>query len=341
MIYLQKQQQTLVVTPATFTNLIWIPIIILHGCFIIASCYQHSKLKDSPLVGYDDNAVAAALTTTFSSNNNNGNDNNEQNTSMVSKVLLLLLQLHKQQQQQYSIAILQYPAVCIFSIVMIVSYDYGYMTVALLSSLLCGNILYNIVFQQRRLLCNQSSGLHREDEDDDDNDFYFDDFSLTGPQNSSVDATANAATANLSGDGVGSCGGGGRAEDGGDNGGNSKVVQYMTVRLPFELYAGYILSLCTVYLNAAIISNISMLPTWVYLLIANACLVGLLCVGCTLLWHGRVYGSGISLIWYLVSVISQQFIYVLTLCVSCILYLCLILGILSISYSSCCFIILI
>jgi hypothetical protein len=255
-------------------------------------------MKDSPLVGYDDKTVSAlTTTTTFSSNtnNNNGNDeNNEQNTTtMVSKVLHIL-----KQQQLYSIAILQYPAVCIFSIGMIISYDYGYMTVALLFALLCGNALYNIIFQQRHLLCNQSSGRHREEDDDDDNDdYYFDDFSLTGPQNSN--ATANAAATSLSGEGVGS----GRA-DGRDNSGNSKVVQYMTVRLPFELYAGYILSLNCVYLNAAIISNISMLPTWVYLAIANACLVGLLIVGCILLWRGRVYGSGISLIWYLVSHIT-------------------------------------
>jgi hypothetical protein len=144
-----------------------------------------------------------------------------------------------------------------------------------------------------------------EEDDNNDDDYYFDDFSLTGPQNSGgVDATANATAANLSGEGVGS--GSGRADGGGDNSNNSKVVQYMTVRLPFELYAGYILSLNCVYLNAAIISNLSMLPTWVYLVIANACLVGLLIVGCILLWRGRVYGSGISLIWYLVSVISQS-----------------------------------
>jgi hypothetical protein len=258
-------------------------------------------MKDSPLVGYDIKTVSAltTTTTTFSPNNTNtnDNDNNEQNTTtMVSKVLHIL-----KEQQQYSIAILQYPALCIFSIGMIISYDYGYMTVALLFALLCGNALYNIIIQQRRLLCNQSSGRHRMEEDENnDDDYYFDDFSLTGPQNSGgVDATAN-----LSGEGVGS--GSGRADDGGDNSNNSKVVQYMTVRLPFELYAGYILSLNCVYLNAAIISNLSMLPTWVYLVIANACLVGLFFVGCILLWRGRVYGSGISLIWYLVSVISQS-----------------------------------
>jgi hypothetical protein len=280
-------------------------------------------MKDSPLVGYDIKTVSAltTTTTTFSPNNTNtnDNDNNEQNTTtMVSKVLHIL-----KEQQQYSIAILQYPALCIFSIGMIISYDYGYMTVALLFALLCGNALYNIIIQQRRLLCNQSSGRHRMEEDENnDDDYYFDDFSLTGPQNSGgVDATANATAAtNVSEEGVG-----GRAD--GDNSNNSKVVQYMTVRLPFELYAGYILSLNCVYLNAAIISNLSMLPTWVYLVIANACLVGLFFVGCILLWRGRVYGSGISLIWYLVSVISQQYV-----CVSCNYYLCPILGIYSIIY---------
>jgi len=210
---------------------------------------------------------------------------------------------------------------------MVCSHDYGCMTLALFFALLCGNVLRNVLIQQRRYLCRSSCNLRRrqrqrqrqqqrrnqqqqqqqgqgtmldgskvdeEYEKDDEDDFYFDDFSiLAGKQNRSVDAAASKD---------------GREDDDDDDGhggsssssSSGKVLQYMAVRLPFELYAGYILSLCNVYLNAAIINNAT-LPTWVYLLIANLCLVGLLGIGCILLWRGRVYGIGISLIWYLVS----------------------------------------
>ena len=208
---------------------------------------------------------------------------------------------------------------------MVCSYDYGCMTLALCFAILCGNVLHNVLIQQRRYLCHSSCNLRRrqrqrqqqqqqgqgttldgskeeddeEYEKDDEDDFYFDDFSiLAGRRNRSVDAAASED---------------GRGDDDDDDGhgrsssssssrsssSSSRVLQYMAVRLPFELYAGYILSLCNVYLNAAIINNAT--PTWVYLLIANLCLVGLLGIGCILLWRGRVYGIGISLIWYLVS----------------------------------------
>ena len=273
----------------------------------------------SPLVGYDDVAVASTFN---NNNNNNGNrdNNNNGNAPTQAKVVALhLLNELNERQRTCSIAIVQYPALCIFSMAMVCSYDYGYMTLALFFALLCGNVLHNVLIQQRRYLCHSSSNLRRrqrqrqqqqqqqgqgtmldgskEDEEyekDDEDDFYFDDFSiLAGRQNRSVDVAASED---------------GRDDDDDDGHGGSssssssssgRVLQYMAVRLPFELYAGYILSLCTVYLNAAIINNAT--PTWVYLLIANLCLVGLLGIGCILLWRGRVYGIGISLIWYLVS----------------------------------------
>ena len=97
------------------------------------------------------------------------------------------------------------------------------------------------------------------------------------------------------------CGGDGGAGAGGRR---AALLEHASLRLPFALAGGYALAMIAQYLSAFLI-NVEM-HTSVYLVVANVSLVGLCAAGFALLWRGRSYGAGGSLMWYLVRVFVSE-----------------------------------
>lgn len=123
--YLWMKYQTLL-TPATAINYIWIPIFIFQGLFIYASIL-HPTLQSSPLVGYN-----AAI-------NIDGTPSQ-------------------------SIAV-HYPAICATTLMMVYSYDCGFVLCALVSSVLCGAVLVNVLKIQMGVLIEMEEGGGQEEMD--------------------------------------------------------------------------------------------------------------------------------------------------------------------------------
>ena len=82
----------------------------------------------------------------------------------------------------------------------------------------------------------------------------------------------------------------------------TRTVRYAALRLPFELYGGYVLALVGLYFNTLLV-GFEDLPTTVFLVAANATLALLLGAGFYVLWRTdrKSYGVGAALVWYLVS----------------------------------------
>jgi hypothetical protein len=82
----------------------------------------------------------------------------------------------------------------------------------------------------------------------------------------------------------------------------NQIQQYIFIKLPFELYAGYNLALNVTLLNVIVHKSIGSAALNVVL--AYVSLVLLLVVGCYVMWKekkGLCYGVGAGLAWYLVS----------------------------------------
>jgi hypothetical protein len=251
-------------------NLIWLPIFSLLGLFLYASTL-HPTMSNSPLVGYDEDVIASDPKT--------------------------------------SVALVHLPIIFVFTTMVVYSHDYGRMGCALLASVGLGLDLAYVLRIQRGLLSTSSRvGGGNVDGGDVDveinpSDVVFDNaIDAIGGASSNMYCGATAVNDNDGG------GGGGEdydvvvaaANSGEDTEKRSTVLlEYAALRLPFALYGGYALSLISMHLCAFLI-NIDM-PTWVYLLVANVCIVGMCAAGLVLLWRGRFYGAGMSLIWYLVS----------------------------------------
>ena len=83
---------------------------------------------------------------------------------------------------------------------------------------------------------------------------------------------------------------------------NNGVLQYIFLKLPFELYAGYNLGWSVSLLN--IIVHKSITSVLFDAVLAYVSLSALLGVGCYMMWKekkGLCYGVGVGLAWYLVS----------------------------------------
>lgn len=87
------------------------------------------------------------------------------------------------------------------------------------------------------------------------------------------------------------------------NGVRSQALRYAALRLPFELYGGYVLALVGMYFNC-FLGGFEGLSTTVFLAAANVTLASLLCAGWVALWktEQKSYGVGASLVWYLLGV---------------------------------------
>ena len=164
---------------------------------------------------------------------------------------------------------------------MIYSHDYEYIGCALLSSVLCGAVLVNVIKIQGELLDemegNNSSSTNLDETHD------------SSIYNNMKDDEENPNVLTIP-DSV-----------------KTKALQYFALSFPFELSAGYVLALVALYLNT-FLDGFDSLPTLVDLIVANVSLVGLLAAGFLLLWkvpERKFYGVGISLVWYLVSCVLE------------------------------------
>ena len=169
--------------------------------------------------------------------------------------------------------VIYYPAICATTLMMVCSFDYGYVLFALLSSLMCGAVLVHIMKLQSEVL---AAGMSNDDGDEE----------ASGTE---MDLDKSSLLTNSM---------------------KSKAIEYITLILPFELYGGYIMSASIVYLNTflVVLGTEHDVPPVVHLIVANISLLSLLCVGFVLLWSKKLalerkfYGVGISLVWYLLGV---------------------------------------
>ncbi len=160
---------------------------------------------------------------------------------------------------------------------MIYSQDYEYIGCALLSSVLCVAVLANVIRIQGELLDEMEGKSTNLDETHDSS--LYNDMKDEDEENPNVLTIPDSI--------------------------KTKALQYFALRFPFELSAGYVLTLAALYLNM-FLDGFDSLPSLVDLIVANVSLVGLLAAGSLLLWkipERKFYGVGISLVWYLVRVV--------------------------------------
>lgn len=190
--------------------------------------------------------------------------NNLQHSSLVGYSLAL-------SEPKQSVAA-HYPAACAVTLMTIYAHDSGFVFCAFVSSVFCALVLGNVIKIQGQLLdemeaqaAADSGGYVKEGDDD-----------------------LNASNLNVNNfDDI-----------------KARALQYLCLRLPFELHGGYSLALVAMYFNTFLHSSFESLPTMVYLVVANASLLGLLFAGFMILWKipGRkLYGAGASLVWYLLG----------------------------------------
>mmetsp|Transcript_8278 Transcript_8278/g.17726 ORF Transcript_8278/g.17726 Transcript_8278/m.17726 type:complete len:477 (+) Transcript_8278:481-1911(+) len=83
---------------------------------------------------------------------------------------------------------------------------------------------------------------------------------------------------------------------------HKSLSQYIYLRLPFELFAGYALTNVFLYFNVWL-DQMDWITPQTLLIVGNASLVMMLVIGCVVMWRsGMLYGVGASLIWYFVGV---------------------------------------
>ena len=158
--------------------------------------------------------------------------------------------------------VVHYPAICASTLMMVYSHDYGYIGCAFLSSVLCGVLLRNVLKIQGGLLNEMEL----------------------------VNGGGGAATVDESFNSAKYC----------DF--KTRALQYSTLRLPFELYGGYVLALVSLYFNT-FLDGFDALPMFVYLVVANVSLAVLTCAGFWMLSKAewKFYGVGVALVLYMVS----------------------------------------
>lgn len=179
---------------------------------------------------------------------------------------------------------------------MIYSYDYEYIALALAASILCAGVLIQV-------LCIQSSVLNDMEGGGDDTSTVT--TTTTTTDNQQQSSSSSAIMSNI----------------------KERTIQYVAFRLPFELYTGYIIALVALYFNTfldtAFSNNAADSMGMVFVIVANVSLVALLGVGYIMLWKKipyvmstsgggtsdgssgskrQFYGVGISLVWYLLGV---------------------------------------
>ena len=239
--YAWMQYQTLF-TPATYVRYIWLVIFALHGCFVYASC-RDKEMQHSPLVGYSYMTGAEG--------------SSDFKVSLKSSVAM------------------NYPGVCATVLMMVYSFDHGWMGFAFASALLCLAVLMNVLKIQYMASMLMSNVVVSNAEKNDDHYVRQEDETQSGIQ--LTDDTDKFFT-------------------------KENVKNFVFLKLPFEVTFGYVLSLAALFLNTWVDSNES-LPTTVQLILANLSMIGLLIVGiCVLLkFETKYYGVGCAVAWYMVS----------------------------------------
>ena len=193
------------------------------------------------------------------------------------------------QQPKRSVAA-HYPAVCATTLATIYAHDSGFVFCAFIFSLSCALFLASVIKVQGQLL----------DETEAQAESNINGYVKEGDGNNNSD---NLNASSLAVNDFGNI--------------KSRAIQYICLRLPFELHGGYILALVAMYFNTFLHSSFDSLPTMFYLVVANASLLGLLFAGFMILWKipGRkLYGAGASLVWYLVSAVCV-FVHALCICI--------------------------
>jgi len=237
------QYQTLF-TPATYVRYIWLVIFALHGCFVYASCLD-KEMQHSPLVGYSFMSGAE--------------DSSDFKSSLKSSVAM------------------NYPGVCATVLMMIYSFDHGWMGFAFASALLCLAVLVNVLkIQYMASMLMANVVVNNVEKNDDVYVKQEDETNQSGIH--LTDESDKFFT-------------------------KENVKNFVFLKLPFELTFGYVLSLAALCLNAWFDSNES-LPTTVHLILANLSMIGLLIVGiCVLLkFETKYYGVGCAVVWYMLGV---------------------------------------
>mmetsp|Transcript_620 Transcript_620/g.1442 ORF Transcript_620/g.1442 Transcript_620/m.1442 type:complete len:402 (-) Transcript_620:138-1343(-) len=243
--YLWMSYQTLM-TPSTYSNAIWIILLALQGLFIFGSM---TTFKNSPLVGY-----SALLKTT----------NNTDSTTTESTA-----------KKYINCTAIQYPGLCASTLIMIYSFDSGYMLCSLIGAVLGVTIIARIIMLQLQVLAKAD---------------------VSGDDNNGVDEENNTEEQDMSHI---------------VRGATSKPLslpflhEYISLRLPFELYGGYVGCLVVMYLNTWLM-EMGLSPK-ALLVIANISIIFLLAIGGIVIWgvkqSGRhLYGVGLGMVWYLIGV---------------------------------------
>lgn len=153
---------------------------------------------------------------------------------------------------------------------MVYSHDYGFIGCAFLSSVLCGVILARVLKIQTTVM---------------------NEMELTRDENNTIRTEKDEENPSS---------GTFPTPDTDD------ILQYVALRLPFELYGGYALALVVLYFNTFLDSFD--VPTKLHLAMANFSIIGLTAAGAWLLWKipGRkLDGAGAALVWYMLGVVIE------------------------------------
>lgn len=233
-------------TPSTYSNAIWIILLALQGLFIFGSM---TTFKNSPLVGY-----SALLKTT----------NNTDSTTTESTA-----------KKYINCTAIQYPGLCASTLIMIYSFDSGYMLCSLIGAVLGVTIIARIIMLQLQVLAKAD---------------------VSGDDNNGVDEENNTEEQDMS-----------HIVRGATSNPLSLpfLHEYISLRLPFELYGGYVGCLVVMYLNTWLM-EMGLSPK-ALLVIANISIIFLLAIGGIVIWgvkqSGRhLYGVGLGMVWYLIGV---------------------------------------
>ncbi|EED87363.1 predicted protein [Thalassiosira pseudonana CCMP1335] len=233
-------------TPSTYSNAIWIILLALQGLFIFGSM---TTFKNSPLVGY-----SALLKTT----------NNTDSTTTESTA-----------KKYINCTAIQYPGLCASTLIMIYSFDSGYILCSLIGAVLGVTIIARIIMLQLQVLAKAD---------------------VSGDDNNGVDEENNTEEQDMS-----------HIVRGATSNPLSLpfLHEYISLRLPFELYGGYVGCLVVMYLNTWLM-EMGLSPK-ALLVIANISIIFLLAIGGIVIWgvkqSGRhLYGVGLGMVWYLIGV---------------------------------------
>mmetsp|Transcript_35630 Transcript_35630/g.76904 ORF Transcript_35630/g.76904 Transcript_35630/m.76904 type:complete len:268 (+) Transcript_35630:947-1750(+) len=186
-----------------------------------------------------------------------------------------------------SMMTLSYPNIWIFTLFMVIGHDNGRFLSAFVSSVLLDCILVGVLeihnLGRGDVRASSSSSLANDNDEsrlENNHEFNADESSF----NNTTDNN-NSNNSNMYGD-----------EDL-----KSCAFDYIVMRLPFELFAGYVFALASLYFNT-FLRGFDVVTPLCHLVLANIGLVLLTYAGC---WKRQFYGVTVALVWYLLGVVIE------------------------------------